>query len=106
MRAWIELYGTVILLVPFVIMILWFSMPFVTQSFAVGEVSQSPGGLPFRWLIKAMLPVGMALLLLGIISRTLIETREDAPGCHARRWPGWGRGGRRRGLISLSFAVL
>ncbi len=71
MRAWIELYGTIILLVPFVIMILWFSMPFVTQSFAVGEVSQSPGGLPFRWLIKAMLPVGMALLLLGIVSRTL-----------------------------------
>jgi TRAP-type mannitol/chloroaromatic compound transport system permease small subunit len=71
MRAWIELYGTFILLLPFVIMILWFSVPFVSQSFAVGEVSQSPGGLPLRWLIKAMLPLGMALLLLGIISRIL-----------------------------------
>ena len=71
MRAWIELYCTFILLLPFVIMILWFSLPFVSQSFTVGEVSQSPGGLPYRWLIKAMLPIGMALLLLGIISRTL-----------------------------------
>ena len=71
LRAWIELYGTLILLLPFVIMILWFSVPFVTQSFAVGEVSQSPGGLPYRWLIKAMLPIGMVLLLLGMASRTL-----------------------------------
>lgn len=71
MRAWIELYCTFILLLPFVIMVLWFSLPFVAQSFAVGEVSQSPGGLPYRWLIKAMLPIGMGLLLLGIVSRTL-----------------------------------
>ena len=108
MRAWIELYGTFILLLPFVIMILWFSVPFVSQSFAVGEVSQSPGGLPLRWLIKAMLPLGMALLLLGIISRVLRVcaflctpkaalkaqrkdgVAEEESACRAPRFSRWG----------------
>ncbi len=68
-RAWIELYGIVILLLPFIVMVLWHSVPFVSQSFANSEVSQSPGGLPYRWLIKAMLPVGMFLLFVAVIAR-------------------------------------
>lgn len=69
LRAWIEFYGTVLLLLPFVVMVLVFSLPFVAESWAVSEVSQSPGGLPFRWLIKAVLPVALVLLLLAMLSR-------------------------------------
>jgi TRAP-type mannitol/chloroaromatic compound transport system permease small subunit len=35
----------------------------------MNEVSASPGGLPLRWLIKAMLPIGFALLAIAAISR-------------------------------------
>lgn len=68
-QAWIELYGILLLLLPFVALVLIFSVPFVLQSYAVGEVSQAPGGLPYRWLIKAALPLGFLLLLLAAISR-------------------------------------
>jgi TRAP-type mannitol/chloroaromatic compound transport system permease small subunit len=44
-------------------------MPFVWVSFQQGEVSQAPSGLPFRWLIKGMLPMGFLLLLLAVLSR-------------------------------------
>ena len=70
-KAWIELYGIVLLLLPFIALILIYSMPFVASSYAVAEVSASPGGLPLRWLIKAALPLGFGLLLLTVISRLL-----------------------------------
>jgi len=68
-QAWIELYGIVLLLLPFLALVLIFSVPFVWQSFKLSEVSQAPGGLPLRWLIKAMLPLGFLLLLLAALSR-------------------------------------
>ena len=68
-QAWIELYGIVLLLLPFIALVLIFSVPFVLQSYAVGEVSQAPGGLPLRWAIKAVMPLGFALLLLAALSR-------------------------------------
>lgn len=68
-RAWIELYGIVLLLLPFIALVLIFSVPFVAQSYRLGEESQAPGGLPLRWLMKAALPAGFGLLLLAVLSR-------------------------------------
>ncbi|NKC01737.1 MAG: TRAP transporter small permease subunit [Pseudomonadales bacterium] len=68
-QAWIELYGILLFLIPFISLVLVFSMPFVASSWSLGEISPSPGGLPFRWLIKAMLPLGFGLLLLAVLSR-------------------------------------
>ena len=68
-QAWVELYGTLLLLVPFILMVFVFSLPFVENSWKVGEISQSPGGLPFRWLLKAVIPFAFGLLALSVISR-------------------------------------
>ena len=70
-QAWIELYGILLFLLPFIALILIYSVPFVLSSYDLSEVSASPGGLPLRWLIKAALPAGFALLLLSAISRLL-----------------------------------
>ena len=70
-RAWIELYGLLLLFFPFVVMVLGFSVPFVQYSFAISEVSDAPGGLPFRWMIKSALPLAMILLLVAGVSRLL-----------------------------------
>ena len=68
-KAWVELYGILLLLLPFLILITIFSVPFATDSFRFGEVSQAPGGLPYRWVIKAVLPISFALLLLAALAR-------------------------------------
>ncbi|MFK7956528.1 MAG: TRAP transporter small permease subunit [Lysobacterales bacterium] len=68
-RAYIELYGLLLLFLPFVLAMLIFALPFVSYSFAISEVSDAPGGLPGRWLIKGMLPLAMTLLLVAGISR-------------------------------------
>ena len=68
-QAWIELYGILLFLLPFIALVLIFAMPFVWSSYELSEVSQAPGGLPMRWLIKAILPLGFFLLLLAAVSR-------------------------------------
>ncbi len=70
-KAWVELYGILLFLLPFIALVLIYGVPFVLSSFALSEVSPSPGGLPLRWVIKAFLPLGFALLLLAAISRLL-----------------------------------
>jgi TRAP-type mannitol/chloroaromatic compound transport system permease small subunit len=61
-RAWIDLLGTVLFLVPFCVFMLVVSWPAVAASWRVREVSPDPGGLP-RYPIKAVLLVAFALLL-------------------------------------------
>lgn len=68
-QVWLELYGILLCVLPFTALILVFSAPFVVSSYALSEVSVSPGGLPFRWVIKSMLFIGFFLLLLAIVSR-------------------------------------
>jgi len=69
-RAWIDLAGTLLFLVPFSIMMLWVSYPVVKSSFEVLEASPDPGGLP-RYPIKALLIVCFVLLLLQAISQVV-----------------------------------
>ena len=53
------------------LLFLWLSFAYVQQSFSIGETSSDPGGLPYRWLLKSVLPLGFALLALQSIA-TLI----------------------------------
>lgn len=71
LQAWIEWYGTLLLVLPFITLVVFYGVPFVWESWHSSEVSASPGGLPYRWLIKAALPSAFALLGLAALSRLL-----------------------------------
>ena len=66
-KAWIDLIGTLLFLLPFCVFGLWATWPAVRESIAVREVSPDPGGLP-RYPIKAVVLVAFALLLLQGLS--------------------------------------
>ena len=68
-RDWIDLYGMLLLQIPFLALVSWSALPFVADSFAVAERSASAGGLPFRWLLKSVLPISFALLFVATLSR-------------------------------------
>lgn len=70
-QAWVELVGMLIFLLPFATIVVIYGIPFMVNSFAMNEVSDAPGGLPYRWVIKAVLPFGFALLWLAAFSRLL-----------------------------------
>jgi TRAP-type mannitol/chloroaromatic compound transport system permease small subunit len=66
-RAWVDLAGGVLFLLPTCAAALWLSWPAVRNSFAVREVSPDPGGLP-RWPLKGLLLVAFLLLALQGLS--------------------------------------
>jgi TRAP-type mannitol/chloroaromatic compound transport system permease small subunit len=63
-RAMINIIGTILFLLPFTILIIYGSYPFVMDSYVTNEVSSDPGGLKHLWMIKAMIPLSFTVLLL------------------------------------------
>lgn len=70
-RAWIELVGLVVFLIPFCIAVILEAVPFVLRSWQLNEVSAAPDGLPYRWIPKSFIIWGFSLLLLAAIARLL-----------------------------------
>jgi TRAP-type mannitol/chloroaromatic compound transport system permease small subunit len=67
-KAWINLVGVLIFLIPGCYLIITTSLSFVQAAFAVMEGSPDPGGIPYRYILKACIPVGFTLVLLQGIS--------------------------------------
>ena len=70
-RAWIELLGILLLMLPFLAISFWEAVPYFYNSFQQQEVSPSPTGLPARWVLKFFLPLCFALLMVAGLSRLL-----------------------------------
>lgn len=84
-KAWVDLVGSIIFLIPFCVVIIMTSKRFVAQSFLIGEKSPDPGGLPGRYLLKACITIGFLFLLLegiSIVFRSVLTLtgRHQAPG--------------------------
>ena len=47
------------------------SWAYVGQSFSIDEKSADPGGIPWRWLLKGLIPVGFALLALQALAELI-----------------------------------
>jgi len=69
-RAWIDLMGSLLFLVPFAVLMLMVATPAVVNSWSIRETSPDPGGLP-RYPIKALILVSFALLLLQGLSQAV-----------------------------------
>ncbi|MCG8325034.1 MAG: TRAP transporter small permease subunit [Thiotrichales bacterium] len=74
-RAWVNLLGSLVILVPFCALIINSSHAFVLQAWQFNEGSPDPGGLPYRWLLKSAIPIGFALLLLQGLSEAIKNLR-------------------------------
>jgi TRAP-type mannitol/chloroaromatic compound transport system permease small subunit len=74
-RDWVDLYGVLLFQIPLVILVLWSALPFVAESFGANEKSASAGGLPFRWILKSVLPISFALLGAASLARLIHVSR-------------------------------
>lgn len=70
-KAWVEFFGILIFLLPFALSVLIDSVPFVLRSIELHEISDSPGGLSHRWVIKSAITLGFALLSLAAFARLM-----------------------------------
>lgn len=63
-RAWVDLFGTLFLLLPVMVFIGWISWQYISESWGVLEGSREAGGLPGVFLLKSLILVMAALLIL------------------------------------------
>lgn len=73
MKHFWEIFGIIVFLLPFLIIIGLQSFDWVLESYRLNESSSDPTGLPYRWLIKAVIPLSFLLLTITTLSRLIQE---------------------------------
>lgn len=68
--AWIDIFGTIVFLLPVILIIMWLSWPIFMNSFVSQEISGDAGGL-IRWPVRLLVPLGFLLLALQGVSELI-----------------------------------
>lgn len=76
----INLFGTLIFLIPWCYLVITTSYKFVNNSWYIKEGSPQPGGLPARYVIKGMIVLGFVLLALQGLSLVVKYIKELKSG--------------------------
>ena len=77
-KAWVDLAGSLLLLLPVMVFIAWISWEYVSESWNVLEGSREAGGLPAVFLLKSLIIVLALMLILQalvMISRCIQTIR-------------------------------
>ena len=69
-QHWIDLFGHVVFLMPFVLLMIWYFVPYVQLSIRSGEVSTNAGGL-ILWPAKLLLLIGFVQIGLQGLSEII-----------------------------------
>lgn len=74
----IDILGGLVLLLPFTLLVGYYGVGFAYEAFELGETSGDPGGLPYRWIIKAVIPFAFfatAIAGLGLIITSILNIK-------------------------------
>jgi len=74
-KALINIIGTICFLIPFALLISTGSFEYVKDAYITGEISEDPGGLHYRWLIKGMIPLAFSFLIFSAVGYILQNIR-------------------------------
>ena len=70
-KALVDLFGALLLLIPFALSLFILSLPYVARSWSILERSRETSGLPLVYLLKTLIPVFATLLVLQGISQAI-----------------------------------
>jgi TRAP-type mannitol/chloroaromatic compound transport system permease small subunit len=69
-QAWIDIFGTILFLLPMAVTIMWLSWPVFVDTYQRHEVSSNAGGLVI-WPARLLVPIGFLLLILQGLSELI-----------------------------------
>ena len=55
----------------FCLIVIRLSVPYVYQSWSIGEGTANPGGIEYRYIIKSLIPIGFAIMFLQSLSEAI-----------------------------------
>ncbi|WP_455234604.1 TRAP transporter small permease subunit [Thiogranum longum] len=70
-KALVNLLGSILLLLPVCVFLLWISWDYVSVAWSLREGSRETGGLPYVYILKTLIPVAATLLIIQGISQAL-----------------------------------
>jgi TRAP-type mannitol/chloroaromatic compound transport system permease small subunit len=70
-RAMVDLVGALALLLPFMLVLLWLSVPYAARSWVIFEHSQEASGLPIVFVLKTLIPIFALLMALQGLSQAI-----------------------------------
>jgi len=70
-KALIDLAGALLLLLPFMLVLVWLSVPYAARSWAVLEHSQEASGLPLVFVLKTLIPVFALLMAMQGVAQAI-----------------------------------
>jgi TRAP-type mannitol/chloroaromatic compound transport system permease small subunit len=70
-KAWLEFAGLTFFMIPYCVLVIYFTVDYVHSSFVIGEGSVSTVGLSYRWGIKSVLVIGLAVAVIAGIAAWL-----------------------------------
>jgi len=70
-QAIVDLIGSLILLLPFALVLVWLSVPYAARSWAILERSQEASGLPLVFVLKTVIPVFALLMALQGVAQAI-----------------------------------
>jgi TRAP-type mannitol/chloroaromatic compound transport system permease small subunit len=70
-KAWVDLAGALLLVIPWMIFTAWVSWPWLARSWRINESSGAADGMPSIWVLKSMLIVMAAVLILQAVAMAL-----------------------------------
>jgi TRAP-type mannitol/chloroaromatic compound transport system permease small subunit len=74
-RALVDLCGALLLLLPFMLVLLYFAIPYIVRSWAILETSRETSGLPAVYLLKTLIPLFAVLMALQGIAQAIRAAR-------------------------------
>lgn len=66
-QAIINILGSLVFALPFALLILYFSWDYALEAYTMNEGSADPGGLPYRWIIRSVIPASSIYLLICLL---------------------------------------
>ena len=99
-KALVDLAGALLLLLPFMLVLVWLSVPYVARSWAILERSRETSGLPLVFLLKTLIPLFALLMALQGVAQAIraaaaLSRRALMPLAETLADPDGGRGLRR-----------
>lgn len=73
MRHVVNIIGALFFILPFSLLIVYVGFDFVLISFEQMEASSDPGGLPYRFIVKSLMPLAFVLLIVQTLSELYKE---------------------------------
>ena len=79
-RRFLEVFAMTAFVLPLAAFLVWEGSQFAWEAWRIGEKSPAPGGLPWRWLVKGLIPIGAALLFAnGVATAIRAAMEEETP---------------------------